>query len=363
MATASWALRPASEADAPLLQPIMAKAGLSTLLPRPSIGNGHTGHYVGTAACASWPRIAVGSGYQAVVSGAVVVGVVVLGEKDADVGKLYGIALDPDAVAATDMEAGFAAAIGLAVAALKDRGCRRIAVEAWFDGPIDTRGGSPLAALAGGRRDQGAALTAALTSCGFVEKAGAEDREVMFGRPLSNLPPMPALCEGYTARHLGTGAASEADATAWQAWQRDCFPEPDCRDPAFTVPALYTTRSDYHPEELVLVSAADAPTKVAAAGTGVVHSFEAPAAGNGTARLKLKICYLDWIGVNTTSRGKGLGRYVSLACLHHLYERGEAYCTLWTVPGRAAAVRLYTKLGFVEIAAMRAYEYQCPHRS
>ena len=63
------------------------------------------------------------------------------------------------------------------------------------------------------------------------------------------------------------------------------------------------------------------------------------------------------------SQGKGLGRYVSLACLHHLYERGEAYCTLWTVPGRAAAVRLYTKLGFVEIAAMRAYEYQCPHRS
>ena len=202
MATASWALRPASEADAAVLQPIMAKAGLSTLLPRPSIGNGHTGHYVGTAASASWPMIEEGSGYQAVVSGAAVVGVVVLGagEKDADVGKLYGIALDPDAVAAPDMEAGFAAAIGLAVAALKDLGCRRIGVEAWFDGPIDTRDGSPLAALAGGRRDQGAALAAALTSCGFVEKAGAEDREVMFGRPLSNLPAMPALCEGYAAR-------------------------------------------------------------------------------------------------------------------------------------------------------------------
>ena len=91
----------------------------------------------------------------------------------------------------------------------------------------------------------------------------------------------------------------------------------------------------------------------------MVHSFESPAMADGTAGRKLTICYLDWIGVTPANRGKGLGYYVSLACLHHLQQRGEAYCTLWTTPSRAAAVRLYTRLGFVEIAAMRKYEYHC----
>ena len=335
MATTSWVLRPPSSVDGAVLRTIMANAGLSTLLPRPSIGNGHTGHYVGTAAHAWWPRMAEGSGYKAVVSdpdsdsdAAAVVGVVILAAGGTDrkgVGKLYGIALDPDAVTAAgiEMEAGFAAAIALAVAALNDLGCLKIEAEAWFDGPIDTRDGSPLAALAGGQRDQGPALAAALMGCEFVEKPGAEGREVMFGLPLLELPSMPALCEGYSGRHLGSGAAGEADAAAWLAWQSECFPEPDCRDPAFTVPALYTTRPDFHPEELVLVSAADAPTTVAAAGTGVVHSFESPAMADGTAGRKLTICYLDWIGVTPANRGKGLGYYVSLACLHHLQQRGR----------------------------------------
>ena len=59
---------------------------------------------------------------------------------------------------------------------------------------------------------------------------------------------------------------------------------------------------------------------------------------------------LPRIGVNPEHRGKRFGKYVSIASLHHLKRRGCDYCTLWTEPRRAAAVVLYQRMGFREIA-------------
>ena len=41
---------------------------------------------------------------------------------------------------------------------------------------------------------------------------------------------------------------------------------------------------------------------------------------------------------------------MSIASLHHLKRLGCDYCTLWTEPRRAAAVVLYQRMGFREIA-------------
>ena len=66
--------------------------------------------------------------------------------------------------------------------------------------------------------------------------------------------------------------------------------------------------------------------------------------------------YLDWIGVLPQHRGKKLGEYITISCLQSLTGRGERYCTLWTQPSRVAAIGLYQRLGFVQIAQVVALE-------
>ena len=72
--------------------------------------------------------------------------------------------------------------------------------------------------------------------------------------------------------------------------------------------------------------------------------------------LTNRVVYLDWIGVSAEHRGKRLGEYISVRCLKSLVDRGEGYCTLWTQPSRVAAIRLYERLGFVQIARVVALE-------
>ena len=81
-----------------------------------------------------------------------------------------------------------------------------------------------------------------------------------------------------------------------------------------------------------------------------------PADSGASRALAVRTAYLDWIGVLPQHRGKKLGEYVSVACLRSLAARGERYCTLWTQPSRVAAIGLYERLGFVEIAKVVALE-------
>ncbi|WP_330183600.1 mycothiol synthase [Nocardia sp. NBC_01503] len=66
-----------------------------------------------------------------------------------------------------------------------------------------------------------------------------------------------------------------------------------------------------------------------------VHSDETPAIGE---------VYV--VGVDPAAQGRGLGRLLTLAGLHHLRERGLGAVLLYTEADNTAAVNTYTKLGF-----------------
>jgi ribosomal protein S18 acetylase RimI-like enzyme len=164
----------------------------------------------------------------------------------------------------------------------------------------------------------------------------------------------------------------------------ECFPEAGCDDAAHTTTALYTSRADYNPSEVVLIEAevssggdtaseassasaaafsgnggdhdrqkeqphlaAKEKLHLVAAGAGVVHRFSVPPEAHDT----FQIAYLDWIGVLDEHRGNGLGRFVSLQALRSMAVRGIAYATLWTQPERTAAIALYESIGFVRLGA------------
>eukprot|EP00729_Bicosta_minor_P017841 gene17841-30952_t len=91
--------------------------------------------------------------------------------------------------------------------------------------------------------------------------------------------------------------------------------------------------------------ATPAPTFTSKTVPAPAPATSAPQADGAT----VKTCYLDWIGVLSPHRGKGLGRFISTSCLQHLAARGEDYCTLWTQPSRKAAIKLYESLGFVKL--------------
>lgn len=293
-----------------------------------------------------------------------------------------------------------------------NKACTTIHYSGWVDLDVDVRNGAPLASIANCPvKNQGQAVLAGLKAAGFVPSAGEMEGEgsgelppddanlgiqdIMYGRPLSpstaptDCTSTRPLHEGYTV--VDTDAKGDAAGTAWVAWKDACFPEPGCDDAAFTVENMYTGRIDYATGELLRVAPVSnlnpnpnnpSNTKstdpnpsdsgsssggggggggrqqhaglgepaLAAAGAGVAHAFQLQlGAGAGDAGATVKTCYLDWIGVLSPHRGKGLGRFISTSCLQHLAARGEDYCTLWTQPSRKAAIKLYESLGFVKL--------------
>ncbi|MCZ0914650.1 mycothiol synthase [Gordonia amicalis] len=61
------------------------------------------------------------------------------------------------------------------------------------------------------------------------------------------------------------------------------------------------------------------------------------------------------VGVDPQSQGRGLGRLLTLAGLHHLARRGVAEINLYVEGDNTAAVRTYERLGFTRYAVDVAY--------
>ncbi|MCW0214462.1 MAG: mycothiol synthase [Pseudonocardia sp.] len=61
------------------------------------------------------------------------------------------------------------------------------------------------------------------------------------------------------------------------------------------------------------------------------------------------------LGVDPAAHGRGLGRVLTLAGLHHLHERGLDTVLLYVESDNVPAVRVYEKLGFTVFASDVAY--------
>ncbi|MDQ6523318.1 mycothiol synthase [Nocardioides sp. LHD-245] len=66
------------------------------------------------------------------------------------------------------------------------------------------------------------------------------------------------------------------------------------------------------------------------------------------------------VGVSPTAQGRGLGRVLTLAGLHHLAARGVAEVLLYVEADNTPARRLYEDLGFRHAAADTHVQYQRP---
>jgi ribosomal protein S18 acetylase RimI-like enzyme len=338
-------------------------AAFTTLIPRPSSANEHTGHSVsnpflfgelGRKLLNEAPRPGILS--LRTHGSSRIVGVIAWRKERATM-QIECLAFSAQALAtkglSPEMVLDFIIAECLAGSPCT---CSSASVNAWIDVDIDGRG--PLAKFKGTSRDLGPQMLGALQRAGFKTPPAQDEQEleIMMGCPLDNqLPPLPALPDGYHSHFSRPGM----DTMRWREAMLAIFgDDPECADPYFTESNLYTSRESYHSEEVVYVECEGTETPVAI-GAGVHHLFsldtvcgELEACVDGI----YDITYLDWIGVVPGHRGRRLGWYISLACLHSLRRRGKSYCTLWTQPHRTSAVALYEALGFSVSAKAVALE-------
>ncbi|WP_054816678.1 mycothiol synthase [Nocardia arizonensis] len=99
--------------------------------------------------------------------------------------------------------------------------------------------------------------------------------------------------------------------------------------------AARRAESWFDPDGVFLVSETGAPEHVLGFHWTKVHAEEQTPVGE---------VYV--VGVDPAAQGRGLGRLLTLAGLHHLRERGAAEVLLYTEADNTAAVRTYTRLGF-----------------
>ncbi|QIS08576.1 mycothiol synthase [Nocardia arthritidis] len=102
---------------------------------------------------------------------------------------------------------------------------------------------------------------------------------------------------------------------------------------------------------LFLAAAADAPQRLLGFHWTKVHFEENPPVGE---------VYV--VGIDPAAQGRGLGRLLTLAGLHHLRDRGLAEVLLYTEADNTAAVHTYTRLGFAPAHIDVAYTAAQPSR-
>lgn len=104
------------------------------------------------------------------------------------------------------------------------------------------------------------------------------------------------------------------------------------------VRASMMEKPQFEPEGLFLVTCAAEGDRPVASAT----AWRAPSTGPRTGYVHM-VCALP------EHRGKGLGRLVTLAVLHHLHGRGDEEALLETDDFRLPAIRTYLGLGFVPV--------------
>lgn len=201
---------------------------------------------------------------------------------------------------------------------LRARGCSVAQLSAWMDArhkpPAD-----------------------ALLSEGF-QRHDPFRSSILMACSLENLPPVPPLPEGYSAHGFRPG-----DEGRWLSVKNLIF---ETHDAPGTFEKLYSGRTTFHPDEVVFVEYAG---EVVAISAGVDHRVP-------TGDQTFPEAYLDWVGVRSEHRGRHLGDFICLTCMHYLRRQGHSICTLITQPYRVAAVRLYQKLGFQTVGEQGVFE-------
>ncbi|VFA93950.1 Mycothiol acetyltransferase [Nocardia farcinica] len=108
--------------------------------------------------------------------------------------------------------------------------------------------------------------------------------------------------------------------------------------------AVRRAESWFDPAGLFLATDTAAPDRVLGFHWTKVHADEQPPVGE---------VYV--VGIDPAAQGRGLGRLLTLAGLHHLRERGLGGVLLYTEADNTAAVNTYTKLGFAPAHVDVAY--------
>ncbi len=148
---------------------------------------------------------------------------------------------------------------------------------------------------------------------------------LLMRRPnLFDLPPLPALPDGYALREMKPNdiaavAAVLASAFADEAWD------------AARVAA--TLNEEQGVKQTLVVDIGGRPIATASAR---LQPDRFPGSG-----------YLHWVAVDPDHRGQRLGFFLSLAVLHTFRTLGCADALLETQDHRLAAIQTYLKLGFL----------------
>lgn len=152
-------------------------------------------------------------------------------------------------------------------------------------------------------------------------------------------PPDPALPEGVVLRAFEPGR----DEDAWLALNARAFathPEQGAWGRADL--DARTAEPWFDPAGLLLAVDAHDPDRLLAS-----HWTKVERPGHGEVYV---------VAVDPAAQGRGLGRAVVLAGLHHLARRGVRVVDLYTDADNTAATRTYTRLGFARVATDVVYE-------
>ena len=236
----------------------------------------------------------------------------------------------PDSVRSWVEEDGFALLIGSELSLVvrpdaRGRGAGTRLLDAVLGDAVE-----PLTAWSHGNQPAAAALAA---SHGF---RAARELWVM-RRPAGDLPPLPAPTDGVELRGFRTGDEQELLRVNAAAFAH--HPEQG----ALTLGGLRERMAEpwFEPDGLI----------EAWAGSTLVGF-------HWTKRHSAALGEVYVVGIDPSAQGRGLGRLLTLAGLHHLADVEEVH--LYVEADNTPAVRLYSGLGFTHAAADTHVQYARP---